>query len=144
MLKVSKIESTVKIARDTTIVPFGTIKVKDIIKTSNHYKCVNVVIDELPENQHCKDIAIIQQIQVLKPGSNKIPVVLSNISCRTLKIKKGTKIAHVEASNVVPSFVGSQVSENIPKKVVGNSPKATYSRTYPKRMEVGLKRYWRV
>ena len=73
---VSKIDSTVKIAWDTTIVPFGTIEVKGVIKTPNHYKHVNAVIDDLPENQHCKDIVIVQQIQVLKPGSNKIPVVV--------------------------------------------------------------------
>ena len=72
----SKIDSTVKIARNITIVPFENIEVKGIIKIPNHYKCVNVVIDELPENQHCKDIAIIQQIQVLKPGSIKVPAVL--------------------------------------------------------------------
>ena len=30
-------------------------------------------------------------------------------------------MAHVEASNVVPSFASSQVSKNIPKKVAGNS-----------------------
>ena len=72
---VPKIDSIVKVARDTTIVLFGTIEVKGVIKTPNHYKCVNVVIDELPENQCCKDIQIIQQIQVLKPGSNKVPVV---------------------------------------------------------------------
>ena len=50
-----------------------------LLKPPNHYKCVNVVIDDLPENQHCKDVAIVQQIQVLKPGSNKIPVVLCKI-----------------------------------------------------------------
>ena len=61
---------------DTTNALFGTAEVKGIIKTPNHYKCINVVIDDLPENQHCKDIAIIQQIQVLKTGSNKMPVVL--------------------------------------------------------------------
>ena len=68
---VSRIDSIVKIARDITTVPFGTMKVKGVIKTSNHYKHVNVVIDDLPENQHCKDVPIVQQIQVLKPGSNK-------------------------------------------------------------------------
>ena len=31
------------------------------------------------------------------------------------------KIAHVEASNVVPSLMASQVSENIPEKIAGNS-----------------------
>ena len=37
---------------------------------------MNVVTNDLPENQCCKDVAVIQQIQILKPGSNKIPVVL--------------------------------------------------------------------
>ena len=111
---VSKIDCVVKIARDITIAPFGTAEVRDVIKTPNHYKCINLVIDDLPENQCCKDIAIIQQIKVLKPGSNKIPVVLQNLSCRTLKIRKGMKIAHVEASKVIPSLVSSQVSENVP------------------------------
>ena len=73
---VSKIDSFVKITKDITIVPFGTIEVKGIIKTPNHYKCVNVVVDDLLESQHCKDVVIIQQIQVWKPGSNKISVLL--------------------------------------------------------------------
>ena len=72
----SQIDSIVKIARDTTIIPSGTTEVKDVIKAPNHYKHVNVVTDDLPENQCCKYIAIMQQIQILKPGSNKIPVVL--------------------------------------------------------------------
>ena len=80
------------------------------------------MVDDLPENQHCKDIVIAQQIQVLKPGSNKIPVMIQNLSCRTLKIKKGMKIAHVEASNIVPPLIGSQVPKNILEKVVGNAP----------------------
>ena len=99
---VSKIDSIVKIARDTTIIPFGTIEVKGVIKAPNHCKNVNVVIDDLLGNQFCKDIALISQIQILKPGSNKIPVVLQNLSCRVLKIRTGTKKAHGEASHVVP------------------------------------------
>ena len=47
---VSKIDNFVKIAKDTTIVPFRTIKVKGIIKAPNHYKHVNVVVDDIPEN----------------------------------------------------------------------------------------------
>ena len=65
---ISKIDNVLKIAKDMTIVPFGMIEVKGVIKTPKHYKHVNVVVDNLPENQHCKDIAIAQQIQVLKPG----------------------------------------------------------------------------
>ena len=64
----SKIDNILKLARDTTISPFGTIEVKGIIKTPNHYKHVNVVVDNLPEKQCCKDITAVQQIQTLKPG----------------------------------------------------------------------------
>ena len=64
------------------------IEAKDVIETPNHYKCVNMVVNNLPENQHYKDIAIAQQFQVLKPGSNKIPVVIRNLSCSTQKLKK--------------------------------------------------------
>ena len=79
----SKIDNVLKLAKDLTIDPFRTIEVKGIIKTPNHYKHVNVVIDNLPDNQCCKDMTVAQQIQVLKPGSNKIPVVLRNLSYRT-------------------------------------------------------------
>ena len=112
---ISKINNVLKIAEDTTIDPFGMIEVNGVIKTPNHYKHVNVVVDNLPENQHCKDIAVDQQIQVLKPGSNRIPVVLRNLSCRTLKLKTGMKVAHVEASSIFPPMVSSGMSENIPK-----------------------------
>ena len=120
-----------KIARDTTIIPFGTTEVKGVIKVPDHYKHWNVVIDDLPENQCCKDIAVIQQIQILKPGTNKILVVLQNLSCRVLKIRKGAKIAHVEASNVVPSLMSSQWLENMPKKVARNSLKSDLFKNLP-------------
>ena len=85
---ISKIDIILKLAKDTTIDPFGTVEAKGIIKTLNHYKHVNVVIDNLSEDQCCKDMTVAQQIQVLKPGSSRIPVVLRNLCCRTLKVKK--------------------------------------------------------
>ena len=88
---ISKIDNVLKLARDTTTSPFETIEVKGIIKTPNHYKRVNVEVDSLAKKQYCKDITIVQQIHILKPGSNKIPVVLRNLSCRTSKVKKLTK-----------------------------------------------------
>ena len=119
----SKINNILKLAKDTTIDPFGTIEVKCIIKTLNHYKHVNVVVDNLPENQCCKDITVVQQIQIMKPGSSKIPVILRNLSCRTIKVRKKTKIVHVEASNIVPTMVNQGLPKNVLKKEAGNAPK---------------------
>ena len=137
---VSKIDSILRIAKDATIVPFGTVKVKGIIRTQKHYRCVNVVVDDLLENQHCKDNGISQQIQVLKPGSNKVPVVIRNLSCKTLKVKKGTKIAHVEASNIVPPLISPQAPENAPKQVVGNVLENNLLENLPKEKEGRVKK----
>ena len=118
---ISKIDNVLKIARDTIIDPFGTIEVKGITKTPNHYKSVNVVINNLPENQCSKDMTVAQQIQVQKPGSKKVPVLLRNLSCRTLKVKRGIKIAHVEASNIVLMMVSQKIPENVLKKEARNA-----------------------
>ena len=56
---VSQIDSVLKITKDATVTQFGTIKVRGVIKVPNHYKHINVVIDDLHENQHCKDITVI-------------------------------------------------------------------------------------
>ena len=92
---------------------------------------MNVVIDNLPENQCCKDITVAHQIQVLKPGSNKIPAALRNLSCRTLKVKKGMKIAHVEVSNIVPMMVSQGIPENMLQKEAGNAPRSTLLENIP-------------
>ena len=131
----SKIDNVLKLARDTTISPFGTVEVKGITKTPNHYKHVNVVVDNLPEGQHCRDITTVQQIQTLKLGSNKILVVLRKLSCRTLKVRKGMKIAHVEASNIVPTIIKQRLSEKVLKKEAGNVPKSTPLKSVPKAKE---------
>ena len=88
---VSQVDGIVKITKDTTMTPFETVKVKGVIRAPRHYKCINVTIDDLPEGQHCKDIAVVQKMQILRPGSNKIPVVLQNLSCRVFKNKERDK-----------------------------------------------------
>ena len=48
---VSKLDSDVKLAKDMTIGPFETVKVRGILtKAPNHYKRINVVVDDLGEN----------------------------------------------------------------------------------------------
>ena len=131
----SKIDNALKLFRDTTISPFWTVEVKDIMKTRNHYKHVNVVVDNLPERQCCRDITTVQQIQTLKLASNKILVVLRNLSCRTLKVRKGMKIAQVEASNIVPTMVKQRLSKNVLEKEAGNVPKSTLLENVPKAKE---------
>ena len=74
---VFKLDNDVKLIRDMTIGPFETVEAKGVLKkTPNHYKRVNVVVDNLTEGQYCRDIATIRQLQILKPGLDRIPVIL--------------------------------------------------------------------
>ena len=50
------------------------------------------------------------------------------------------KIAHVEASNVVPSFVSSLMSKNVPEMVVGNALESNLLKNLPKEEEGRVKK----
>ena len=65
---VSNLDSDVKLVKDMTISPSETVEAKGILKkTPNHYKRINVVVDDLRENPYCQDIAVVHQLQILKP-----------------------------------------------------------------------------
>ena len=49
-------------------------------------------------------------------------MILQNLSSRTLKLKKGTRVAHVEASQMVPPVEKLQMKENLLRNVVTKSP----------------------
>ena len=73
------------------------------------------------------------QLQILKPGSDKIPVVLWNLSGRTLKLKRGTRVAHVGASQEVPPLDGSLERENMDEKVTKDITKESQSEDLPEK-----------
>ena len=57
---VSRLDSDVKLIRDTIVGPFETVETKGILrKTLNHYKRMNVVVDNLKERRSYKDIAVV-------------------------------------------------------------------------------------
>ena len=78
-------------------------------------------------------MAVVHQLQILKPRSDRIPVVLRNVSGRSLKLKRGTSVAHVEASQVVPPLDSSLERGDICKKVTRDIPKENQSKDSPKK-----------
>ena len=88
---------------------------------------MNEVVDDLTEGQCCRDRAIVHQLQILKPRLDRIPVILRNLSGRTLKLKTGTNVAHVEASQVVPPLDSFPIQENTYGKATGNIPESSQS-----------------
>ena len=115
---VSQLDNSVKLARDIIVGPCKTVEMKGILwKTPNHYKRMNIVVDDLQGKGSSKDIVVVRQLQILKVGSDRIPIALLNLTSRTLKLKKGMNVAHVEASQVIPPL--EEPAEE--RKVCGNS-----------------------
>ena len=50
-------------------------------------------------------------------------------------MKKGTKIAHVEASSTVPTMVSQGMPESVLEKEAGNAPKSTLLKNVPNAKE---------
>ena len=74
---VAQLDSSVKLIRDIIVGPFETVEMKGILwKTPNHYKRMNVVVDDLQGKGLQKDIVVISQLQILKAGADKIPSAL--------------------------------------------------------------------
>ena len=139
---VSQLDSNVKFVRDTTLGPFETIETKGILrKTLSHYKSMNVVVDNLRENRCCKDIAVIHQLQILKSGSDRILIVLRNLTSRTLKLKKGANVAHAEASQVVPLFNNPLEKGNVCEEITKDITKESLSGESPKETDKRMSRF---
>ena len=54
------------------------------------------------------------------------------------------KVAHVEASSIVPPMVSSGMSKNVLEKVAGNAPKSTLLENVPKTKGRIEKNFWKV
>ena len=120
---VSQLDSSVKLAKDVIVGPLETVEMKGILwKTLNHCKRMNIVVDELPGQKCHRDIVVVAQLQILKAESDRVPMVLQNLTSRTLRLKKGMDMAPVEASQVVPSLVEPAEDEKVHENSSGEVP----------------------
>ena len=56
------------------------------------------------ESQYCA----VPGYTFLKPGSDRIKVMIKNLMARTIKVSQGSKVASMEAANVVPHMLAPQ------------------------------------
>ena len=63
---------------------------------------------------------------------------------QSFKDKKGMKIAHVEASSVIPPTVATELYENMPEKAAGKARKSDLLRNLPKEKRSRLQKFLKV
>ena len=87
---------------------------KGPVKSRAYHKHVNVSVEPLEahkegENQYCA----VPGYTFLKPGSDRLKVMIKNLTTRTIKFSQGSKVASMEAANVVPHMLAPQDTTSV-------------------------------
>ena len=82
---------------------------KGPVKNSAYHKRVNVSVGQVEthkegENKFCA----VPGYTFLKPGSDRIKVIIKNLTARVIKVQQGSKVASMEAANAVPHMLAPQ------------------------------------
>ena len=90
--------------------PFDVITVSGVVKGpvkgSGFYKQVNVALEPTDENKAGKSlISSVPGYTFLKSGSNRVQVMLKNMSARPVTLQPGDQLANLEAANAVPHML---------------------------------------
>ena len=73
-------------------------------------KCANVEpLDEHKEGEG--SFCAVPSYPFLKPGSQRVQVMIKNITARPITVKQGERVARIEAANVVPQMLAPKVAE---------------------------------
>ena len=103
-----QVQGNVEISEEVTIPVLQTTVVKGLTTIVGHHKCVHVLVESSPK---CTTVFILGNTSELKPGNSNIEVVVVNKSRRDVKLKPGTEIDTVTATNIVPTKKVSDDSE---------------------------------
>ena len=79
-----------------------------------YHKHANVLVEPMEahkegENQYCA----VPGYTFLKLGSDRVKVMIKNLTARTIKISQGIKVASMEAANVVPHMLAPQETTSV-------------------------------
>ena len=84
------VAGSVKITKNVVIKPFHTVRLSAQSKVRHHHKNVHIMTEDKENNeQELPDIAVVPCYGVLKQGSDRVPIVLKNLTCKPITLKKG-------------------------------------------------------
>ena len=113
--KLDDVRGSVHTSQKITLGPFKSTTVSGIlkgpVKNSAYHKHVNVSVEPLESHKEGKNaFCAVPGYTFLKPGSNRVKVMIKNLTARVIKVQQGSKIASMEAANVVPHMLAPQGS----------------------------------
>ena len=121
---IHKVGGEVKLTKAVILAPHQVIKAMGLTQMPALNKRLNVTTESAGQIQEGK-IELIPSYENIKPGSQRVAVVLYNSTKEKITLKKGTIVTKVVAANVVPPMLApaSGMSPDIPdqgSKTEGN------------------------
>ena len=116
--KLDDVRGSVHTTQKITLGPFESRTLSGIlkgpVKNSAYHKHVNVSVEPMEahkegENQYCA----VPGYTFLKRGSDRVKVMIKNLTARTIKVSQGSKVASMETANVVPHMLAPQETTSI-------------------------------
>ena len=101
--ELKKVEGEVKITKNVVIKPFHTVRLSAKSKVRHHHKNVHVITEDKEGNeQELPNIAIVPCYGTLKQGSDRVLVILKNLTCKPITLQKGKVVAEIGPANAIP------------------------------------------
>ena len=93
-----------------SLLPFEDVTLKGLlkghVKCSGYFKRVNVTLELLEQHKEGEGtFCAVPTYTFLKPSSNRVELMLKNITARPIMIKQGVKVAVIKAANAVPKML---------------------------------------
>ena len=116
VFNLDQVTGSVCLTKEISLEPFEDVTISGLlkgpIKCSAYNKRVNVAIEPLDEHKEGEgSFCAVPSYTFLKPGSQRVQVMIKNITARLITIKQGGKVARIEAANVVPQMLAPKIVE---------------------------------
>ena len=93
----------VKITKWVGIKPFHTVRMSAQSKVRHHHKNMHILMEDRGKNkQELPDLAVVLCYGILKKGSDRVPIVLKNLTCKPITLQKGRVVTELGPANAIP------------------------------------------
>ena len=107
---IHQVNHYVRLTRKVTLAPMQVHKSVSVAKIPVLSKRLNVMTEPLPAREAIEGVEGISSYETFKQGGNRVTTGLQNGTREKITLKKGTKVAHVTAANIVPPMLAPDPS----------------------------------
>ena len=133
---INQIDHYVRLTQKVTLPPMQVHKTVDVAKIPILGKRLNVMTESLLAQEAVEGVKTVSSYKTFKQGGNRVTTGLQNITQEKIILKRGTRVTHVSAANIVPPMLAPDPStdrselryrsresnsESVPKYKITNS-----------------------